>query len=377
MTTRVIVIGAGIGGLAAAAALRGRGFACAVYERSPTLEPVGAGIALWANALHALRKLGFDGELPAYREPFVAGIRTPDGRLIIATESEYLRRKFGEISAVIHRAELQDILLRLAGGEVHLGKALLDVEERNREVIVRFSDGTEATGDVLIGADGIHSVVRSRLHPDGPSLRYAGYTAWRGVTSIDPQRLLPGETWGHGARFGQMPLSENRAYWFATANTPAGSRAREGEKAELLRRFQGWHAPIEELIETIPEEAIMRHDIYDRPPTRDWGRGHITLLGDAAHPTTPNLGQGGCMAIEDAVVLAECMERVEDLASALRAYERARQPRTAQLVRQAWKLGRIGQWENGLAVSFRNTAVRLLMPWVQERQLESIIGYRV
>ncbi len=376
MSRKVIVIGAGIGGLGVAAGLRRAGFDVEVYEQAAELKPVGAGIALWANALHALRKLGFEGSLPAYREPMVAGIRTSAGRLLVETESEHLRQKFGEISAVVHRGDLQDALLALYGGPVHLGKALASFEERGDRVVAAFHDGTEVEGDMLIGADGLHSAVRAQLHP-GEALRYSGYVAWRGVVPFDIQKTTPGETWGPGRRFGQAPLPGNRVYWFATENTPAGGHAPEGEKAHLLELFRGWHAPIEELIRATPETAILRHDIHDRPPIAHWGRGRVTLLGDAAHPTTPNLGQGGCMALEDAAVLVDCLLAGNETTVSLRNYEERRKPRTSQLVTQAWNIGRVGQWENPLAVGLRNAMVRLAMPLMQDRQMEAVIGYRV
>ena len=190
----------------------------------------------------------------------------------------------------------------------------------------RFDDGRETRGDLLVGADGLRSVVRSALFgPERP--RYGGYTAWRAVTRFDHARVTPGETWGRGRRFGQWGMTGARIYWYATESVPEGEGdPPEGRKQGLLKLFRGWHEPVEDLIEATDESAILRNDVYDRPALRRWSVGRVTLLGDAAHPMTPDMGQGACQAIEDAVVLADCLTRWSEVAEALRAYESLRIP---------------------------------------------------
>ena len=261
---------------------------------------------------------------------------------------------------------------------LHLGKRLKRFEQDGEGVTAYFSDGTQARGEALIGADGLHSVVRAQLHgPSDPV--YAGYTAWRAVIPFDgtpgvQDRLTPGETWGKGARFGQVPLRGGQVYWFATRNAPPGSRGPAGEKAELRQIFRGWHAPIEELIENTPDDRILRNDIYDRPVLNAWGRGRVTLLGDAAHPMTPNLGQGACQALEDAVVLARCLGQSGEAGPALRQYEQLRIPRANSLVRQSRQLGKVGQWENPVAIWLREIFLRSIAPRMQGRLMDQVMG---
>jgi 2-polyprenyl-6-methoxyphenol hydroxylase-like FAD-dependent oxidoreductase len=377
----VIVIGAGIGGLAAAIALRRAGFDVEVYERSPDLAPVGAGLSLWKNALVALERLGVRDQVRTLSVPAMdAGLRTWKGDVLVGSAATELAQRFGEYAIVVHRAELQrvlrDRLESLSPGCVHLGRACVGIEEGTAGVTARFADGSQARGPAVIGADGLRSVVRAHLHGDTPP-RYSGYTAWRGVVCFDHGRLRAGESWGAGHRFGQVPMHRGEVYWFATANVPPGLTSTDGEQAELLRRFAGWHEPIEALIRATDPAAILRNDIYDRPPLRAWGRGRMTLLGDAAHPMTPNLGQGGCQALEDAVVLARALKDAPSIEAGLRAYEASRIPRTSFITSASRRVGVMGQVEHPAVIRLRDFFVRRVAGRMQARQLSSLIEYAV
>jgi len=172
-------------------------------------------------------------------------------------------------------------------------------------------------------------------------------------------------------------MTQDRVYWYATSNAPEGERKPGNEKAGLAKIFKGWHTPIESLIDATDESAIFRNDIYDRPGLNKWGEGRVTLLGDAAHPMTPNLGQGACQALEDAVVLARCLSGSPDTASALADYETQRIPRANWFVNQSRQVGTIGQWQHPIAVTLRNALIKLLSPRMQERQLERIVRYEL
>jgi 2-polyprenyl-6-methoxyphenol hydroxylase-like FAD-dependent oxidoreductase len=376
----VLIAGGGIGGLTLACALRRVGFRATVFERAEVLRPVGAGITVQMNAMAALRTLGLADEVAAAGATFKAGdMRHPSGKVLTHFTFDALQREFGVPVIGIHRARLQAVLLAHAGEEnVHTGRAVTAVHDDGQQVKVELSDGSTATGDVLVGADGLHSVVRRAVLGDTP-LRYSGYTSCRGVTRALSLVEDPGhnwETWGAGARFGIVHIGHGELYWFCTWNTPAGGKHEPGQaRARLLDIFGGWHAPIPGLIQSTPEENILRTDINDRVPVERWSQGRVTLLGDAAHPMTPNMGQGGCQAIEDAVVLAGCLAREAEVPAALVAYEQRRVKRANGFVSQSFQLGRVGQLENAAARFVRDTLTRLVPTNVTARQVRAVMDF--
>jgi 2-polyprenyl-6-methoxyphenol hydroxylase-like FAD-dependent oxidoreductase len=373
-----IIIGGGIGGLATGIALRQAGLAVAVYERTPTWQAVGAGLSLWPNAMHALRTLGLGTPMKALGTPQTdAVIRTWRGDPLSCLPASEMARRFGSPLIGIHRADLQQLLLDALGADiVHLGAECVGIEERDDGIHATFADGSCAEGAVLIGADGLRSTVRAHLWGSAPP-RYAGYTAWRGVTPGGTQAVA-GEWWGRGARFGAVPLNLGRVYWFASVTASEGGADPPGErKRTLLRLFDGWDAPVLALIAATDEAAILRNDIYDRNPLPRWGRGRVTLLGDAAHPMTPNLGQGAGQALEDAVVLGACLRAGSDPASALRTYEDKRRARTAAVVRQSRLFGQLAQSERRPVCWLRDAIFRWTPTWLQFRQLRRFAGYQV
>jgi 2-polyprenyl-6-methoxyphenol hydroxylase-like FAD-dependent oxidoreductase len=376
--TDVIIIGGGIGGLAAGIALRQAGLTVAVFERTPVWEAVGAGLSLWPNAMYALQKLGLGTPMAALGTPQAdAVIRTWRGEPLSCLPASEMARRFGSPLIGIHRADLQHILLDALGADaIHLGAECVGIEEHTTGVRVTFADGSCAEGAALIGADGLRSAVRAHLWGSAPP-RYAGYTAWRGVT-LGGAQTIAGEWWGRGVRFGAVPLSEGRVYWFASVTTPEGGADRPDErKLTLLRLFAGWDVPVLTLIAATGDAAILRNDIYDRAPLPRWGRGRVTLLGDAAHPMTPNLGQGAGQALEDAVVLGACLGASSDPASALRAYEERRRARTAAVVRQSRLFGQLAQSERHPVCWLRDALFRWTPTRLQFRQLRRFAGYRV
>jgi len=234
---------------------------------------------------------------------------------------------------------------------------------------------------VLIGADGLRSVVREGLPgADAAPPRYAGYSAWRAVLPFQSEALPEGyscETWGRGRRFGYVPLGRGRVYWFATENTPHALGAAPPSKSALLERFGDWHAPIPALLEATEEGVILHNPIFDRDPAEVWGEGRVTLLGDAVHPTTPNLGQGACQAIEDAVVLARCLAGQAEVEGALRAYEAARRKRTSEITLLSRRFGSMAQASHPLVCRLRDTVMRMTPPRLLQKQLREIVGYQL
>jgi 2-polyprenyl-6-methoxyphenol hydroxylase-like FAD-dependent oxidoreductase len=374
---RVIIIGGGIGGLTAAIALKRCGIDAEVYERSPLLQDVGAGISLWPNAVKALEQLGLGDLLQSISLASVDGaLRRWDGTFLSRTSARELERRFGGSMLVLHRAELLALLAESVGfPSIHWGHALFDIDTNSPGVSVSFTNGATAHGDILIGADGLHSVIRRWLgHPD--RIRYSGYTAWRAVVPFDYSTFVPAETWGPGRRFGAFPIHGDRVYWFATCNAPEGeSDPENGPPSLLLSLFEGWHEPIEDLIRAADDSVILRNDIYDSDPLGEWGRGRVTLLGDAAHPMTPNLGQGACQAIEDALELAACLANETDLELGLEKYEKRRIARTGPIVLASRRLGRIAQIEDPLLGRLRDLALQLTPSSATYRGLAGVIGY--
>ncbi|UUZ94179.1 FAD-dependent monooxygenase [Paenibacillus sp. P25] len=312
MARNAVVIGAGIGGLSAALALLQQGWRVSVFDKAARLEEAGAGIVLAANAMKALGKLGISRQVEACGAKVgTAEIRTWDGRLITALPAVKQAELYGTYSYLIHRAKLQSILLQAVReqAQVFTGKQCTDYREDAGRVSAVFADGTQEEAEVLIGADGIHSVIRERLFGPEP-LRYSGYMALRGICHYEDARFTPEagggfEALGPGKRFGFSSLGQGRIFWFAAINAPEGSLPAPSErKAAALACFRGWYSPVVRAIEATEEASILAHDIADRRPLSRWSTGRVTLLGDAAHPMLPNLGQGGAQAMEDALVLA-------------------------------------------------------------------------
>lgn len=376
MPTRAIIIGAGIGGLTAAIALQQIGFDVAVLERAEKLQEVGSGLPLWTNALRALQKLGLKDELEAIGIPVTAGsISTWRGDTLADMSTEALLKKLGTISSVVHRAELHAVLLEACGAEkVHLGTTCIGVRQDKNDVCALLADDQEVRGDVLIGADGLHSVIRAQVF-NTQKPKYVGYTCWRGVANIDGTGL---ETWawGKGYQFGITPMTHQRAYWFAQCYTPEGMPDKPyGRKCEVLEMFQDWHDPVPQVIQATTEEHILRNDVYEHKHLHHWSRGRVTLLGDAAHAMTPNLGQGACQAIEDAVVLAHCLETESDIATALRRYETRRVKRANNVGRLAGLIGRVVQVENPRVSSVRNGIMKRIPVNLLLKRLMWILAY--
>jgi 2-polyprenyl-6-methoxyphenol hydroxylase-like FAD-dependent oxidoreductase len=284
-------------------------------------------------------------------------------------------------NVAIHRAALQRVLLDAAGADVvHLGAECKSLTQDETGVTAWFADGRAARGDFLVGADGLHSTVRASIYRPEPP-RYAGYTAWRGIANITHPQIEPDtafEAWGRGVRFGMVPVAAGRVYWFATRNAPQGQiDLAEGRKARLMALFKDWHSPIPEILQATDEAAILHNDILDREPLKRWTEGRVTLLGDAAHPMTPNLGQGACQAIEDAVMLAQRLKEREDVEEALLSYEMRRIQRANFVVRQSWQIGRVAQWSNPVAVAVRDRLFKLVGDMVQRPQLNLLLGYDI
>lgn len=378
---KVLIIGGGVGGLTAALGLRRRGWDVEVFEQAPQLREVGSGFMISPNAMSVLFGLGLRGVEARGSAVTRFEMCSWAGAALMRERAEALGFCSDAPAVLFHRAALHGALHEAFGDEgVHLGARLARFEDDGRGVVAHFEDGREAKGDVLVGADGLRSVVRAQLHP-GESPRYAGYPCWRGLARSFEHPALPRgilrETQGRGARFGVGYVREDLVYWWATANWPQEQPVPGGDKAFLQEVFRTAHAPIPELIAATDEADLLRNDLYDRPPLGQWGKGRVTLLGDAAHPMMPNLGQGACSAIEDGGVLTLALEGAEDLERGLRSYEARRRERTSWLQRRSWVFGVVGQWESPLAVWLREQSVRLTPSSLFRKQYGQLWGWRL
>jgi 2-polyprenyl-6-methoxyphenol hydroxylase-like FAD-dependent oxidoreductase len=368
---RAVVIGAGVGGLTASIALQRAGAEVAVLERradAGTLSE-GGGMVIWHNALRALQSIDVDLDgigVPLEEMQWRSSRNEPLG----AWRVHELNERFGVDVRGVTRAALHPHLLSwVREGVVSAGAECVGYAQDGDGVVASLADGQSSRGDVLIAADGLNSVVRRQLRGT-ESARYAGYVIDFGVVDLEHPALVRGfrEYDGPGTRLIYFPVAEGRWYWSSIYRRPArGFDAAGAPKDELLERYRGWPAPVEALIDATDTAATFGRDGLDRKPMTRWGDGRVTLLGDAAHPMTPNLGQGACQAIEDAVVLGSCVKPASDPVSALREYERRRIKRTAYAVRRSRLIGAVGRWQNPLGCWVRNKVQKRILPGVAFR----------
>ena len=372
---KAIVAGAGIGGVAAAIALRQAGLDVTVLERAGDLRQIGSAVVLWSNGTRALRVLGVEPPWLAVKQVLLMSSR---GGLLTQMPIEPLQARYGAGMMVVHRSELHSALLAAFGeGGIRLGTEVSGFTQKDGGVSVQLAGGGEESGDLLIGADGLRSAVRRQLVGDGDPV-YQGFTAWRGEISAGGLQVEAGvgrNWWGRGGEFLVFPLTDGRVYWAGTANAPRSGRAGlGGHKLDALERFAGWHDQVLKAINATSAGAILRTDIYDRSALRSWSTGQVALLGDAAHPMTPSQGQGACQALEDAVALGRSLAGGREIPDAFKEYERLRMPRANAVVAVSRQTSRSIQSENRLLCGFRDAAVRLVPKSLILRALDATLG---
>ena len=355
----IVIAGGGIGGLTLGCALSKARKPFQIFERAGELRPVGAGIALSPNALQALAHIGMEDRVRRCGWDLeLADLCDSHGRLLIRARVPKLA---GGVTKAMTRANLQQALIEALGTTVQTGRAVVGYQATPGGVRVGMADGKEIEAELLVGADGLRSSVRRAMRGNEP-LRYSGQTSWRGlVTGVEVNELHSvTESWGPCQRFGIVPIGVNHVYWFAVANAPAGERDEIDPRHELRRRFAGWHAPIDRLLANTPLDQFIRTDIFDRPPINCWVDGRAVLLGDAAHPMTPNLGMGACQAIEDAVVLADALSREPSVDAALTRYQTRRISRANSFVERSFRFGQVAHTSNAPLRWLRDQAIRAL-----------------
>lgn len=341
---KAIIIGSGMAGLAAGIAMRQAGYEIEIYEKTTKLRPAGAGISLWSNGIKVLNKLGLGKEVAAIGgEMNRMEYRNDRGEVLNHVNLMPLVEQVGQRPYPVSRTDLQQMMLTAFGeADINMGMRCVEVKQDANSATAIFEDGTTATGDVIIGADGIHSVVREYLGGGKVEPRYAGYVNWNGIVQASPD-LGESDVWviyvGKGKRASMMPIGGNRFYFFMGCPKPKGTKVEPQDiRAELKETFTGWAQPVQNLIEKLDPEKVNRLEISDIDPLPYLVKGRIALIGDSAHATTPTLGQGGCQAMEDAEVLCRYLVTTNlSVEDALKRYETERKERVAQLVLKARK----------------------------------------
>ena len=362
---RAAIIGGGIGGLTTAIALRKVGFDVDVYERASELKEVGSGMSLWPNAVRSLNQI--DPSILSRLQARSRSLRRLVMKDASGDEIKTLPLSVADCSGIaVHRAELQAALAdAVSPRSIHLNHTFSQLEQRPNSVLLHFENGASAEADLVVACDGIHSAVRRSLGLKS-RLTNRPYSIWRGMTHIKSEgeaRHLGleqdgdfSESYGHGRRFGILRLGPGRIHWYAAANNSL--RPPDMPEGDALRKlFSGWHAPVPELIENA--ESAICTKVQDRMATLPWVVGRVAILGDAAHPISPNFGQGACLAIEDAVVLAACLQNHSNLRRALRRYEISRYPRCLEVLFMSREAGRFAQFQNRALVHLRKYFIRL------------------
>ena len=366
------IIGAGIGGLTTALAFEKRGVNYQLFEKSPKLSEVGAGIWLAPNALQVLEHLNV---LDKVKSEGNSIDRITLGKADLSPLSDnyqaIVKNKFGYSTIAIHRAQLQKILLeKIPQEKIFLGKGFQSFKKLNTgKIKIIFDDNSEAETDFLIGADGINSKIRNQLFPES-STRYSGQTCWRGIANIKLDKEFEHrgiELWGNQIRFGISKIAKDKVYWFAVVldkqNLKDESRL---VQEKLLKMFNDFHPLVKKIIASSSRDKIIRNDINDLKPLESWHKGNICLIGDAGHATTPNMGQGGAQAIEDAYYLSKLIENNPNQ-NVFELFQQKRQKKVNTIVKQSWATGKMAHWRYG--TNFRDFLLKNIPKNLLEKKM--------
>lgn len=369
---KIAIIGGGIAGLTFTRCLTTEDYEIHIFEKKEQFGEVGAAISVFPNALCVMDKLSLlDTILDNSGQFETVYLKTNKGTILSKSEP-----KSDYPVICIHRADLHAILLENIDAKLYNNYTLKDLSHlENGQISLSFENGENKVFDAVIGADGVHSAVRKHIINDGEPI-FRGYNIWRGVVKTDFDIGYASETFGKGQRVGIVPIKDGVYGWWATCNeTYMQDDSPEGTKEKLNRLFGDWHYPISDLINNT--EQILKNSLIDRKPHKGWTKGNITLLGDAAHPTTPNLGQGGCMAIEGAYILAKSIQKHGLTKKAFDRYEELQYPRSENIVNESLKLGKMGQLENPILIRLRNLAFKLMPSSMTMKMIDKYFSYRV
>lgn len=368
MKEEITIIGAGIGGLTMALALQKTGYRVKIYESTSEIRPVGAGILMANNAMQIFDKLDVRKKIEK-RGHKVSSIKITDAQLkhLSETELDRYEDKYGVFNVALHRSDLQQILAEEIGHEnMELSKHLLKIEDKDGFELT-FADGTEMNCKIVIGADGINSTVRNQIFSTGTT-RDSKQRCWRGVCKFDSDSKYNHkayEAWGKGKRFGFTKISDHKLYWYAVMNENLLTD-------DLESLFKEFHPDISDIIYRTDRENRMLHSITDLKPFTDWHQGKLCLIGDAAHATTPNMGQGACQAVEDAYVISRLLDEGKRIEEAFSEYGKIRLKKAHYIVNTSRLIGKVSHYENNIAVFLRNSALKMIPKLVASKQMDKV-----
>jgi len=370
---QIDIIGAGIGGLTTAIALEQKGFKTSIYEQAENIKSVGAGIILANNAMQVYEKLGLRATIEKNGNPISSlNITKANLRSLSKVDLTYFENKFKVKNIAIHRGVLQQILIdKLRTTELNLNHKLNKVVENSNGQALEFQNGVKMESTMLLGADGLNSVVRQNLFQNN-TIRNANQICWRGITDFNlpkPYRSELNEAWGKSDRFGFVQIAKNKVYWYALKSFKKNKE--EFNVSHIEDYFCKYNTLIKDIITSTKKEQINTAEIADLKPTNNWHKNNVCLIGDAAHATTPNMGQGACQAIEDAYVLSECLSKY-DTNKAFAAFQSLRLPKAHQVVKASWMVGKMAHLSNPILIGIRNTMIQLAPPSINRKQSEQI-----
>lgn len=365
---KITVIGAGIGGLTFAIALKQQGVEVEIFESTPEFKEAGAGINLAINAMQVFQRLGIYNEILNSANYIQSmNLRTKKLEYLSKGDLKKSEKEFSAKAVAIHRATLQAILLQhLDGVKIHLDKRMKSLVQKDGKVEIKFEDGTSHTAEIVIGADGIQSATRKSIFRN-TELRDAKQVCWRGISSTKtpPENLRElNEMWGKGKRFGFVHIKQSEVYWYALIDKDKFKNKTEN----LSVLFSDFHQIVHEILEGTPDGKIICNEIWDLKPLKNWYKGSVCLLGDSVHATTPNLGQGACQAIESAMALSICLAEETEIEKAFKRYELIRSHKANQVAKTSWTVGKMSHLKNPIAIAFRDFFIKNTPSFLLEKQ---------
>ena len=364
---KITIIGAGIGGLTTAIALKQKGFKVEIFENTPKFKKAGSGINLAINAMQVYKRLGIYNEI-LQNASYVRSmnIRTKRLGLMASVQLNKFDHEFGVKAVAIHRATLHKLLLsHLGDTPIYLNKKLKSLKQSNGKVYLNFMDESHHIADIVIGADGIHSVVRQSIVSNS-ELRDAEQICWRGISTAKFDRSYKGELneiWGKGNRFGFVHINQKEVYWFALINKNRFTNP----FPNLLDIFSDYHPTVQQIIKETPKKSIICNEIWDLKPITKWYQDNVCLLGDAGHATTPNMGQGAVQAVESAMVLGICLAEENNIENAFSKYQEIRKKKANRITDTSWRMGKMAQMDNLFAVRLRNLMLKMTPNYLMDK----------